>query len=77
MMHNPMLSELMRMRAQGIDPLAARVMLMQRFPQLRQAQPFLQGQTPQEIDSIAQNAARSMGYDPNAMISQIQQMMRR
>lgn len=75
-MNNPMISEIMRMRAQGMNPIAARQQLAQRFPQLRKSAPFMQAQSAQELDVIARNTAQSMGLDPQQMISNIQGLMR-
>lgn len=74
-MNNPLMQEIMRMRMQGMTPMQARQQLAQRYPQLSQAQPFMQGQTPQEIDAIAKNAAQSMGLNPMQMMAQIQGFM--
>ena len=49
-MNNPMVREIVQMRMRGMTPLQARQQLAQRYPQLGQAAPFMQGQTPQEID---------------------------
>lgn len=75
-MNNPMIADILRMRAQGMNPLAARQQLVQRYPQLGQMAPFMQGQSPQEMDQIARNAAQSMGLNPQQMIAQIQGLMR-
>ncbi len=77
MMNNPIIADIMRMKAQGMTPIAARQQLVQRYPKMRDMQPFMQGQTPQEMDTIAQTTARSMGLDPNQMISSIQGFVRR
>lgn len=72
---NNLLAEVLRMKAQGMSPMAARQQLMQRFPKL-QASPFANANNPREIDVIAQNTARSMGIDPQELISNARRMMR-
>ncbi|WP_251316221.1 hypothetical protein [Flintibacter muris] len=71
-MQNPMVQEIIRMRQQGMDPAAAFQQLSQRYPQFRQAAPFLGGKTPQQMDQTAQNALQQSGVDPNAMAQQFQ-----
>lgn len=63
-----MVADVIRMRAMGMTPIQARQQLMQMYPQLGQNQQFMQGQTPQEIDRIAQNTAQSMGMNPQQML---------
>ena len=77
MMNNPIIADIMRMKAQGMNPIAARQKLVQRYPKMRDMQPFMQGQTPQEMDQIAQTTAQSMGLDPKQMIASIQGLSRR
>ena len=67
-MNNPMVQEIIQMRMRGMSPMQARQQLAQRYPQLGQAAPFLQGQTPQEIDAIARNTAQSMGLNPQKIL---------
>lgn len=75
-MPNMMIAEIMRMRAQGMTPMAARQQLIQRFPQVRQSSPFMSARDPRELDVIARNTAQSMGLDPQQMLSGIQGLMR-
>ena len=63
-----MVQEIVQMRMRGMSPLQARQQLAQRYPQLGQAAPFMQGQTPQEIDAIARNTAQSMGFNPQQIL---------
>ena len=77
MMNNPILMDIMRMKAQGMTPMAARQQLIQRYPKMRNMQPFMQGQTPQELDAIARNTAQSMGLDPQQMLANIQGLVNR
>lgn len=74
-MNNMLIAEIMRMRAQGMNPMTAQQQLLQRFPQLRSS-PFANAQSPRELDVIAQNTAQSMGLDPRQMIANIQGLMR-
>ena len=67
---NPMITDIMRMRQMGVSPSAAIQQLSQRYPQFRQAMPYVQGKSPQQIDLTAQNMARSMGVDPLKVIQQ-------
>ena len=68
----PIMQEILRMRQQGMDPAAAFQQLSQRYPQFRQAAPFLGGKTPQQMDQTAQSALQQSGVDPNAMAQQFQ-----
>ena len=67
---NNMLVEVLRMRAQ------ARQTLLQRFPQTQRLAAFTGARNAQELDMAAQNTARSMGFDPQTMLSNAQRMMR-
>nr|DAJ16147.1 MAG TPA: hypothetical protein [Siphoviridae sp. ctTlV16] len=73
---NNMLVEVLRMRAQGMTPMAARQTLLQRFPQTQRLAAFTGARNAQELDMAAQNTARSMGFDPQTMLSNAQRMMR-
>ncbi len=70
-MQNPMVQEIVRMKQQGATPQAAMQQLAQRYPQFRQAVPYLQNKTPQQMDQTAQNAVQSAGVDPNSLMQQI------
>lgn len=74
-MPNMMIAEIMRMRAQGMTPMAVRQQLIRQFPQLQNS-PFMNAQNPRDLDVIARNTAQSMGLDPQQMISGIQGLMR-
>lgn len=71
-MQNPMVQEIIRMRQQGVGQQAAFRQLAQKYPVFRQAAPFLEGKTPQQMDQTAQNALQQSGVDPNAMAQQFQ-----
>lgn len=69
-MQNPMVQDILRMRQQGLDAPTAFQQLAQKYPQLRQAAPFLDGKTPQQMDQTAQNAFQQSGVDPGTMAQQ-------
>ena len=69
-MQNPMVQEILRMRQQGVGQQAAFRQLAQKYPVFRQAAPFLEGKTPQQMDQTAQNALQQSGVDPNAVAQQ-------
>lgn len=69
-MQNPMVQEIIRMRQQGVGQQAAFRQLAQKYPVFRQAAPFLEGKTPQQMDQTAQNALQQSGVDPNAVAQQ-------
>ena len=69
-MQNPMVQDIMRMRQQGMDAPTAFQQLSQKYPQFRQAAPFLGNKTPQQMDQTAANAIQQSGVDPNAMAQQ-------
>lgn len=69
-MQNPMVQEIIRMRQQGVGQQAAFRQLAQKYPLFRQAAPFLEGKTPQQMDQTAQNALQQSGVDPNAVAQQ-------
>lgn len=69
-MRNPMVQEIMQMKQQGMSPQAAMQQLAQKYPQFRQAVPYLQNKTPQQMDQTAQNAVQSSGVDPNELMKQ-------
>lgn len=71
-MQNPMVQEIIRMRQHGVGQQAAFRQLAQKYPVFRQAAPFLEGKTPQQMDQTAQNALQQSGVDPNAMAQQFQ-----
>lgn len=70
-MQNPMVQEILRMKQQGATPQAAMQQLAQRYPQFRQAVPYLQDKTPQQMDQTARNAVQSAGVDPNDLLQQV------
>ncbi len=70
-MQNPMVQEIVRMKQQGATPQAAMQQLAQRYPQFRQAVPYLQNKTPQQMDQTAQNAVQSAGVNPNDLLQQV------
>ena len=74
-MSNIILAEIMRMRAQGMTPMAVRQQLARQFPQLQNS-PFMNAQNPRDLDVIARNTAQSMGLDPQQIISGVQGLMR-
>ena len=67
-MSNQMVQEILQMKMRGMSPMQARQQLAQHYPQLGQAAPFMQGQTPQQIDAIARNTARSLGLNPQQIL---------
>lgn len=73
-MQNPIVQDIVRMRQQGMTSADAFQQLSQRYPQFRQAAPFLGGKTPQQMDQTAQNALQQSGVDPNAMAQQFQRL---
>jgi len=70
-MRNNLMMELMMLKQQGMDPASAMQQLAQRYPQFQQALPYLQGKTPQQMDTTGRNFAQSMGLNPMQMISQL------
>ncbi len=71
-MQNPMVREIMQLKQQGASPQAALQQLAQRHPQFRQALPYLQNKSPQQMDMTAKNAVQSSGVSPNDMMRQMQ-----
>ena len=69
-MQNPMVQDIVRMRQQGMDAQTAFQQLSQKYPQFRQATPFLGNKTPQQMDQTAANAIQQSGVDPNMMAQQ-------
>lgn len=71
-MQNPIVREILQLKQQGASPQAALQQLAQRHPQFRQALPYLQNKSPQQMDMTARNAVQSSGVNPNDMMQQIQ-----
>lgn len=68
---NPMVQQVLQMKQQGMDPNQAIQQLTQQYPQLQQ----LQGVNPAQLDSMAMNAMRQSGIDPNAFLGQFKKML--
>lgn len=71
MTQNPMTQQVLQMQRQGMTPGQAMQQLGQQYPQLRQ----LQGVNPAQLDSMAMNAMKQTGIDPNAFVSQFKKML--
>lgn len=69
-MQSPMIQDIIRMKQQGMDAVSAFQQLSQKYPQFRQAAPFLGNKTPQQMDQTAQNALQQSGVDPGAVTQQ-------
>lgn len=68
---NPMVQQVLQMKQQGMDPNQAIQQLSQQYPQLQQ----LHGVNPAQLDSMAMNAMRQSGIDPNSFIGQFKKML--
>lgn len=71
-MQNPMVREIVQLKRQGASPQETLQQLAQRHPQFRQALPYLQNKSPQQMDMTARNAVQSSGVNPNDMMQQLQ-----
>lgn len=74
-MQSPMVQDMMRMKQQGMDPVSAMQQLAQKYPQFRQAMPFLQNKSPQQMDQAASNALQQAGVNPGELMQQFQRFM--
>lgn len=74
-MQSPMVQEILRLKQQGLGPVEAMQQLAQKYPQFRQAMPFLGNKTPQQMDQTAQNALQQAGVNPADLMNQFQRYM--
>jgi len=74
-MQSPMVQDIVRLKQQGLDPVSAMQQLAQKYPQFRQAMPFLGNKNPQEMDKTAQNALQQAGVNPADLMTQFQRYM--
>lgn len=66
---NPM--QMIQMLQNGVNPNVIANQLIQRFPAFRQAAQFMNGKTPQQIQSDAQQMAQQRGVDLNQLAQQL------
>lgn len=69
-MNNPVLALVQAMQ-QGRNPMALMQAMAQQNPQVEQALQMMQGKSPQQLQSMAQNMARERGVDLNQMLRQM------
>lgn len=68
-MNNPMQTIMSMMRSGG-NPAQILQSLAQQDPRVGQAMQMIQGKSPQELRSMAENVARERGIDLNAFVQQ-------
>ena len=66
-MNNPVLA-LVQAMPQGRNPMALMQSMARQNPQVAQALQMMQGKSPQQLQSMAQNMARERGIDLNQML---------
>lgn len=49
--------------------------MLQNNPAARQAMPFIQGKSPQQLEQTARNLCRERGLDVDQMLQQVQSMV--
>ena len=69
-MNNPVLSLVQAMQRGG-NPMAMMQQMAYQSPQVAQAVQMMQGKTPQQLQTMAQNMAKERGIDLNQMIRQL------
>ena len=69
-MNNPVLALVQAMH-KGRNPMALMQTMAQQNPQVAQALQMMQGKSPQQLQSMAQNMARERGVDLNQMLRQM------
>ena len=69
-MNNPVLALVQAMQ-KGQNPMALMQTMAQQNPQVAQALQMMQGKSPQQLQSMAQNMARERGVDLNQMLRQM------
>lgn len=69
-MNNPVLALVQAMQ-KGRNPINLMQAMAQQNPQVAQALQMMQGKSPQQLQSMAQNMARERGVDLNQMLRQI------
>ncbi len=74
-MSNPMIQDMMRLKQQGVDATTAAQQLAQKYPQFRQAMPFLANKSPQQMDQAASNALQQAGVAPGELMQQFQRYL--
>ena len=70
LMNNPVLALVQAMQ-QGQNPMALMQAMAHQNPQVAQALQMMQGKSPQQLQSMAQNMARERGVDLNQMLRQM------
>ena len=68
-MNNPMQTIMSMMRSGG-NPAQIMQSMAQQDPRVGQAMQMIQGKSPQELRSMAENVARERGIDLNAFVQQ-------
>lgn len=68
-MNNPMQTIMSMMRSGG-NPAQIMLSMAQQDPRVGQAMQMIQGKSPQELRSMAENVARERGIDLNAFVQQ-------
>ena len=68
-MNNPMQTIMSMMRSGG-NPAQILQSMAQQDPRVGQAMQMIQGKSPQELRSMAENVARERGIDLNAFVQQ-------
>ena len=66
-MNNPVLALVQAMQ-QGRNPITLMQAMAQQNPRVAQALQMMQGKSPQQLQSMAQNMARERGVDLNQML---------
>ena len=66
-MNNPVFALVQAMQ-QGRNPMALMQSMARQNPQVAQALQMMQGKSPQQLQSMAQNMARERGIDLNQML---------
>ena len=66
-MYNPVLALVQAMQ-QGRNPITLMQAMAQQNPRVAQALQMMQGKSPQQLQSMAQNMARERGVDLNQML---------
>lgn len=74
-MGNPMVKEILSMKQQGMTPEQAINQLSQKYPSFKNAVPFLQGKTPEQMGQTAQNFIQEAGVNPADMANQLRRFM--
>lgn len=69
-MNNPVMALVQAMQ-HGRNPMALMQAMAQQNPQVAQALQMMQGKSPQQLQSMAQNMARERGVDLNQMLRQM------